>query len=62
MLYKMLEDMQALANSASLMVLSCSSRHVRSLQFCAVLISPCCAVFTVDAWQRHARIYTSSMY
>ena len=44
MLYKMLDDMLALANSVCLLALSRSDRHVLGLLLCAGLIALCCAV------------------
>ena len=52
----MLNEMPVLANSVCLLALSRSGRHVLALLLCAGLISPCCAMFAIDA-RRHACKY-----
>ena len=53
----MLDDMLALANSACLLALSRSGRHVLALLLCAGLDAPCCAVFAVDTRQQLVHIF-----
>ena len=53
----MLDDMLALANSACLLALSRSGRHVLALLLCAGLVAPCCAVFAVDTRQQLVHIF-----
>ena len=50
----MLDDMLALANSVSLLLMPRSDRHVLALLICAGLIALCCAVLAVDARRLHA--------